>query len=744
MVPVDPAPRRESRDLPSRRTFLIAGGGAIGLGVAFALWPRQWPDPQPIDPQQRPFNAWIRIAPDGTVTVAVPQAEMGQGVLSGFAQIVADEMGADWARMGVEPAPLHPAYANPWLAGHLAAALPRGLQALAASAGASFLERIGFQATVASTSIRAYEAVLRQAAAAARQTLVRAAARDWEVNADHIHAAAGQLIYKARHLDFGAATALVTPADVPEQAAIRPQRTRQLAGKSLPRIDIPSKVDGSARFGADVRVPGMLFAAIRHGPTAESRLDRATAPPGVRMVRGPNWVAALGQTGWEAQRALDRVEARFQTSAPRPGPWIERELAAAARAGHGQTIAAEGGELPPPGAGTVVAEYRTPYLAHATMEPMVATARLTAGRVEIWTPTESLSLTTQAVARALDVDVGMVTVYPTLLGGGFGARLEATGAVEAARIAQAVGMPVQLQWSREEDLSSGVFRPCAAARMRADLDGNGRILAWEARIAAPSAEQALVARAIPSLGTAFPTGAEAIAGANRIPYAAERFRAVHVPVQYPVPVGYWRGAAHGFTSFFVESFIDELAARARSDPLLFRRRLLQDRPRHRAVLDRVAAEADWGGATARGFGRGIAIHESFGSIVAMVVEAGVDDQGIRLRRVVSAVDCGQALNPDSVCAQIEGAAIMGLTAAINGRIDFADGAPVQRNFDTYPLLRLADMPPFTTRIVRSDGPAGGAGEPGLPPAAPALANALAAATGRRIRSLPLSAAFRTP
>lgn len=729
--------------LPSRRGFLIGAGATLGIVVGFGLWPRDWPHAWHADDDEVLLNAWIRLGADGRVTVAVPQAEMGQGVMSGFAQIVADELGADWKMMAVEPAPLHPAYAHRWLAGHAAEDLPPILREIAAFAGTRAIERFNLQITTGSTSIRGYHQPLREAAATARAILIAAAARQWGVNPRHLDTANGAVIYKANRMAFADAAQLADPKDAPARITLRADAARPLIGKPLPRIDIPPKVDGSARFGADVRLPDMQYAAIRHGPAGNGRLVQATAPEGVKLVRGDNWFATVARTSWEAEQALRKVEARFETQGRAAGPWIEEALRAAADADGGEVVAGTR-NLPAPGEESLIADYAVPFLAHACMEPMVATARIDAGRVELWGPTQSLTIAAGAVARALEVSQDAVTIYPTLLGGGFGRKIEPDCMVQAALIARAAGVPVQLIWSRGEDLSSGVFRPAAAARMRADLGKDGAIRVWDACIAVPSAGDAFVRRNLPSLPLGDRLGANAVAlgsaieGADALPYAIAAFRARHAPIEQPVPLGLWRATGHSFTCFMVESFVDELAEQAGIDPLQFRRNLLRDKPRHLAVLDAAAQEAGWDEEVADGFGRGIALHQGFGALVAMVVEAGVVDGEVRVTRVTSAIDCGPVVNPDSVRAQVEGAATMGLSAALFERIDFADGHAQQRDFDSYRLLRMAEAPAFHTIIIESDAPIGGAGDPGLPPAAPALANALAAATGERARTLPLA------
>jgi isoquinoline 1-oxidoreductase beta subunit len=734
-------PSRGTRLLPSRRGFLIGTGAAVGLLVGYALWPRTYPNAWTPAQGETLLGPWVKIGPDGRVTVAVPQAEMGQGILSGFAQIVADELGADWGMMAVEPAPWHPAYANVGLATTATAGLPGPIRGLAGRLGAEAIRRMNLHLTGGSNSIISFHDPLRRAAAEARARLVQAAADKWGVAADEIDTARGFVVYKANRMAFADAVKLVDPDAEPPEPVLRPATARQLDGKSLPRIDLPPKVDGSARFGADVRLPGMVFAAIRHGPVG-GRLVSATAPKGIGLVQGPNWVATTGITSWEARRTLETVQANFAVEGRKAGPWIQQELAKAANGTGGEVVAEEGDVAAADGT-VILSDYSLPYLAHVCMEPMTATARIVGDRAEVWGPTQSLTLAHGQVADALGLETDAVTIHPTLLGGGFGRKAEADAMVEAALIAKAIGKPVQLIWSREEDLGSDRFRPPVHARMRGVLSADKAVAAWDSRIAVPAVNNNFSKRNMPAMATdADKASAAEIEGLAEIPYAVDAFRAVHVPVSQPAPLGYWRSVGHSFSGFIVESFIDEMAATAGVDPLVFRLRLLEGKPRHAAVLKAAAEHGKWGEPAPKGFARGIALHESFGSIAAMVVTAGIVAGQVRLLEVVSAIDCGRAIAPDSVRAQLEGAAIMGLSAALGEEITFAEGEAEQRNFHSYTVLRLQDAPArVATVIVNSGGPLGGVGEPGLPPAAPALANALAAATGKRARSLPLARVY---
>ncbi len=740
-TPATEAPEKGRSFRPSRRGFLIGAGATLGLVVGFALWPRAYGDGWAAADGETLFNSWVKIDANGRVTVAIPQAEMGQGIYSGLAQIVADELGADWTMVGVEPAPLHPAYAHVGLVKDGTAALPPIVRDVAAYVGATVIQRLDLQLTGGSTSVKGYHDSLREAGAAARGFLVAAAAREWKVSADAIDTRNGAVFYKANRMLFADAVKLVDLEAAPARVQLREQAARPLAGKPVLRLDIPPKVDGSARFGGDVRIPGMVFAAIRHGPVG-GRLIEANAPEGVTLVKGDGWVAATAATSWDAMRAVAGVDARYEVRGKPAGPWIADALSEAMAGSGGKAVAEEGDVDAGLTGKLVTADYALPFLAHACMEPMVATARVADGKAELWGPTQSLTLATWAVARALEVEDAAVTIYPTLLGGGFGRKAEADAMVQAALIARQVGKPVQLVWTREEDMANDMYRPPVAARFRASLTPERQIAAWDARISVPSPGTSFMQRNMPRFAPSEDKpNAAAIEGADEIPYAVGAFRAVHVPIAQPVPLGYWRSVGHSFSAFLVESFVDELAAESGADPLAFRLGLLKEHPRHAAVLKAAAELGQWGDASPAGFGRGVAVHQSFGSIVAMVIEAGVVDGAVRVARVSSAIDCGRSINPDSVKAQVEGGAIFGLSAALGEEVTFDNGQAVQRNFDSFPVMRLADSPRFATRIIESGERLGGVGEPGTPPAAPALANALFAATGRRARTLPLATFF---
>ena len=741
----DPAESRPHFRL-TRRGLLIGTGATLGLAVGYALWPRSYPGGMAAHAGETGFGPWLRIAPDGRTTIAVPQAEMGQGVMSAFAQIVADELGASWQLMAVEPATWHPVYANAAVLREFADGLPRLPQAFARHLPARTAEQLNFHLTAASTSLRNYHDALRLAAAEARQLLIAAAARKWGVAAARIDTANGAIFYKANRMRFGDAVALVDLSASPAKPALRAATARPLAGKVLPRIDLPPKVDGRARFGSDVRIPGLVYAAIRHGPIG-SRLTALDSPEGIVAVNGAdwggNWFASIGHTNWEARQNLSRIKAQFSTGNRPDQAALQKILIDAARSSTGSVLVSRGSvdAIADP-QNRVEAEYQLPFLAHASLEPLTATARLTGARAEIWGPTQSLSFAHQQVAQALQMPTEAVTIYPTLIGGGFGRAIEPDAMVEAALIARAVDRPVQLSWSRAEDFHNGRFRPPAIARARGNLAA-GRIGTIDIRITSPVLLADLLGRQMPDIAPDADAGnAFDIAGLESIPYAIDNLRITHVPVRLPVPLGYWRGGAHNVSAFVLESLIDELAEIANADPLAFRLAHLREQPRAQQVLRAVAQAADWNAPLPKGRARGIALHQSFGSIAAMVVTASVDAGRPQIHDIVSAIDCGPVLAPDSVRAQLEGAAVMGLSAALFEASHFADGEVAPRDFDRYRVARMADMPSHVRTVLvngaDSDATAiGGVSETGLPPAAPALANALARATGKRARSLPL-------
>jgi len=722
-----------------RRQLLVGGGAGVGLVVAWALWPRAYPPTLVAAPGETPFGAWLKIGDDGHVTVAVPQLEHGQGVYTALPQIVADELGADWRTVGVEAAPANPLYANPLALEDL---LEGTLARLPESFEETLATRAALIATGGSTSVRMFEEACRTAGATARALLCKAAARRWGVAWTECTVDAGFVVHAGRRLRFAALAAAAADESVPPPLPIGGQGAGKLAGQSLPRIDVPAKVDGSANYAGDIRLPDMVHAAIRQGPLGDSRLlggDRAAADRirGVlAVVENPGWVAAVATTWWAAARALDAMAPRFATHDPASDAGIARALDAALSA-DGRRIAGSGdiGTLLD-GPGVVTAEYGAALGLHASLEPLSATAAWRAGRLEIWLPTAAPMAARRAAAAAAGLGEGAVVVHPTLGGGNFGATLDTRIAEQAALLAMRLKRPVCLVWSRGEDTAHDRFRPAAKARLSARLSSGGAIAAWRAAIAAPATGHPLAARLVP--------GAAALAGRDSLvvmptgypPYRIPAVAIDHHPADIGVATGHLRGGAHGYTAFFRECFIDECARVAGTEPLSYRIGMLGGLPRLARCLTTVGALGGWDGG-AEGTGQGIAAHAFRGSHIAVLAEVSMDAGRVRVERLVAAVDCGRIVNPDLVRQQIEGGLIFGLAQALGAATGITAGRTDVRGFAGMHLPRLADSPDVIVELVPSEEAPGGVSELGVPAVAPAVANALYAATGIRLRRLPL-------
>jgi len=711
-------------------------------------------------PGEVALNAWVKIAEDGRVTVAAPRAEMGQGVHTALALLVAEELEADWARVAIQPTPVGALYANTAL---LLNASPfemddEGWGARTTGATLQWAGRaLSLHATGGSSSVRDAWGPLRLAGATARSLLLQAAAQRWSVPVTECRAEGGKVVHSpsSRELGYGAlaatAATLTPPADVPLKD---PARFRLVGQAGVPRLDGAARVTGRTVYGTDVRVPGLRFAAIRHAPTLGGGvISFDTAPtlrrPGVQAafaLEAQSAVVVVADSFWRADQAL---EAALAAGAVvwREGPdaglstaALRKQLQAALdgpQAGfrfrdQGNALAALAGA-----AYCIDAVYEVPFLAHAALEPVNCTAQVADGQVTLWCPTQVPILARLQAARTARVWPSQVKLHMTALGGGFGRRLEVDMVDEAVAIAQRLpGVPVQLQWTREEDFRHDRYRPAAMASFRAALDGTGRPQAWLNRVAAPSVTQSFSDRLVGLATPAVPDKFQA-EGAFDLPYAIPHVSVRQLLCKTPVPVGYWRSVGHSYNAFFTECFLDELAAAAGQDPLTYRRGLLERHPRHRAVLDLAAQKAGWGTPLPAGRARGLALHASFGSICAQVAEVSLENGAPRVHRVVCAVDCGVVVHPDSARAQVEGAVAFGLTAALMGEITVKDGRVEQGNFAQQDVLRLAQMPSVETHFVPSARPPGGLGEVGVPPIAPAVVNALAVLTGQRIRRLPI-------
>ena len=734
----------------SRRNLIVGGGAGIGLVLAWGLWPRAYRPNLVASPGETILNAFLKIGTDGHVAVIVPQAEMGQGVWTALPQILADELGADWRTVSVEPAPISPVYANTLLIGEAAeASMPEMLKGIGGWAARTYATRSALMITGGSTSIRGFEPRFREAGAMARALLCMAAGKRWGADWQACETQAGFVTRgndRLRFAELAAEAAAFTP---PGEVPLRPVGEGGIVGLAMPRLDLPAKVDGSARFAADVRLPDLVYASVRHGPIGAGAVegcDRAAAgrvAGCIGVVEQPGWVAAVATNWWAADQAADRLNPRFAKSAPPPdSASVAAALDAAMAKGEGRRFAGHGDLAAAfrDGRGLKV-DYAVPFAAHAAMEPITATARIAGDRLELWMPTQAPGMARAAAAKAIGFSESQVTVYPMLIGGGFGRKIEVDAAVQAAIAAQAMKRPVQVTWSRAEDMMRDPMRPPARARMTASLGKGGVITGWQAEIAAPATMASMLGRLMPGAGGGSGPEAPAVEGAVP-PYAVGALAVDHFPADIAVPTGIWRSVAHSYTAFFTESFMDELARLAGVEPLSFRIQSLGQNRRLAECLTRVTARGGWDGGVA-GSAQGIAAHSSFGSHAAMLVEAHVGEaQRIVVDRVYAVVDCGRIINPEIARQQVEGGIVWGIAAALGGTTGYTAGRTDARNFDALDLPKLADTPDIRVEFIRSAAPPGGLGEVAVPPVAPAIANALFAATGRRLRMLPLTASGR--
>lgn len=757
-----------------RRGLLFGGAGVAGaLLVGWAVLPPRSrvgrPDTLPGADGRIALNGWIRIAPDGAVALAMPRSEMGQGVHTALALLAAEELDVAPARIAlaepgadtlygnvaiaVDGLPFTPAETEPGRQGATVLAARWIVAKLAREAGLSL--------TGGSSSVADAWEPLRWAAATARARLLGAASLQWRLPAEELtvadgvvtHAAGGQ---RAHYGELARLAAATPPGDV----RLKPREAWTLIGRPQPRLDLPDKVSGAAVFGLDVRLPGLRYAVVRHAPQLGGAPgafdpDPVLRLPGVeRVVRLPSLagstpaLAVVGRSTWHARRGADALLVDWRAPPARVldsaaiARELERTVRRAALDGSGHVFHAQGDADAALAAAARRIErlYRAPYLAHAALEPLNCTARVAGGRVELWVPTQVPSFARATAARIAEVPEDRVVVHVTALGGGFGRRLETDVVAQAVRVAlECGGAPVQLSWPREEDFTHDFYRPAAAALLQAGLDGEGRLQV----LRLTSAGDALVPRYLErnAPGLAPPVDLPdrtASEGLFDLPYEVPHQRIAHRATESGVPIGFWRSVGHSHNAFFAECFVDELAAAAGRDPLAFRLELLQEQPRHAAVLRLAADKAGWGSALPPGTARGLALHESFGSIVAQVVEARLADGRPQVRRVVVAADVGTVVNPDTVVQQMEGSVLFALSAALHGRIDIVASRVQQNNFPDQPIATLAETPHIEVHLLPSTRAPAGVGEPGVPPFAPALANALFALTGKRLRELPLA------
>lgn len=727
----------------TRRQLLIGGGAGVGLLVAWGAWPRRYGSNLVAAPGETVLGAFLKIGVDGRVTAVVPQVETGQGAWTALPQILADELGCDWRTVAVEPAPIGPLYANRLAAEMLAQdVLPTPLRAVGEAVLPRWAAAHDVMLTGFSTSVRAFEAPLRAAGATARVALCMAAAEHWDADWRACDTHGGFVVRGSDRLRFGELAADAAKRRPPDPAPLRAPGEGRLVGQSLPRLDVPSKIDGSLRFAADVRLPGMVFAAIRQAPPGDSRLvridkDAAKAVPDlIAVIDNPGWVAVAADNGWAANRGLDALAPRFATRGAFPDTASMDAALTAALGQDGSAIVARGDADRLLGEGAVHAEYSAGLAAHAAIETPSAIARIVADRLELWVGTQAPAATRAAAARAIGFSEDAVTLYPMPLGGGFGAGFDTRPAEQVAILAQKLGRPVQLMWSRPEASVHDRFRPAARARLSAAVMPGGGIAAWRARVAAPAVLRERVVELEP--GVPIGRGGEAAAVEGMLPpYAVGACSIAHHPADIGLPIGVLRGEAAGYATFFAESFIDELAAKAGIDPLSFRIGLLGDVPRLAHCLSTAATLGGWEGGGA-GSGQGLACFTGYGSFIAVMAEAHVGTDGrIVVDRLTASVDCGAMVNPDLVRQQIEGGLLFALPAAIGDPIGVTRGFVDQRRLGAFGIPRLSGIPDLRIDMVASRAPSGGVSGLAVPPVAPAIANALAAATGRRSRQLPL-------
>ncbi|PYO51082.1 MAG: hypothetical protein DMD84_14155 [Candidatus Rokuibacteriota bacterium] len=709
-----------NRAVKLTRRALLKGSAVLGAGlvIGFRLPLDAAAQPAQTTPGVFAPNQWLRIDRDGIVTITNSVPEMGQGAMTATPMIIADELDADWSKIRTEQAPANPKlYANPVT---------------------------GNQSYGGSRGVRDHLEMWRKAGAAARQMLKQAAAQEWNVPESEVETEPGVVIHRpsGRRLMYGQLVDKASQLPVPQNPTLKTKDQFRYIGKEgIARLDIPVKTDGRAIYGMDVKVPGMLIASIERCPvfggTVQS-LDAtaAKAVPGIKhVVQVSNGVAVVASSFWSAlqgRRALKitwdegamaaltsaQISKQYETMSKQPGQVARNE-------GNAEQALGAGGKV-------VEAVYQVPFLEHACMEPMNATAHVMPNGVTLWVPTQNPGGHQALAAKIAGVPVERVEVVTTLLGGGFGRRGEPDFVTDAVETSKAVGAPVKVIWTREDDIQHGFYRPATYNVFRAALDANGQPVAWWNRIVGPGI---LIQKGRAPKGTIDPAAVE---GARNHPYDIPNIRVEWVEKDFGVPIGFWRSVGSSQNAFITESFVDELAHAAGKDPYEYRRALLGKAPRHLAVLDAAAKGAGWGTPLPAGRARGIAVAFSYGSYAAHVAEVSVaPDGGVRVHRFVCAIDCGIAVNPDQVRSQMEGGAIYALTAALYGKITLDKGRVQQSNFHDYPMLRIGEAPTVETIIVDSGQAPGGLGEPGVPPVAPAVTNAIFVLTGKRIRTLPI-------
>jgi len=712
----------------SRRTFIkstviVAGGLVIAFAIPQAkrfLLPNEKKAAMPEAMKLPAPNAFLRIGTDNTITVLLAHSEMGQSIWTTLPMLIAEELDADWSKIKVEHAPAAPAYIH---------------------------TAYGIQITGGSSTTWSEFDRYRQAGALTRALLVNAAAKQWGVEPSACKTENGMVIAGDKSISYGELAEAAAKMETPKTVTLKDPKDWKIIGKATKRLDGPEKINGTAIFGQDIHFEGLQTAVVARAPVfgASVKSFDATASKQIKgvtnVVQVPTGVAVIADNYWAAKQGRDALKVEWDMG---PNAALDskalleefRKLAAteglpAAKAGDAKATLAKAAK-------TVEAEYSVPYLAHSPMEPLNCTIRIDKDGCEVWTGTQMQGTDQPAIAKVLGLKPEQVKMHTTFLGGGFGRRANpaADFVTEAAHVAKAAGVPVKTVWSREDDVKGGYYRPMYLHKAAIGLSEDGMPVAWT---------QTLVGQSI-ILGTPFEpfmikngvdaTSVEGVADSPYLKEIANHDIQLHSP-KTGIPVLWWRSVGHSHTAFVMESLVDELAHSANKDPVEYRRALLKNHPRHLAALNLAASKAGWESPLAKGMFRGVAVHESFGSFVAQVAEISMDKDAVKVHRVVCAIDCGLVVNPDSLQAQLESAIAFGLGAALQSEITFKDGKVQQSNFNDYQVLRMNQMPKVEVHIVPSTDKMGGAGEPGVPPIAPAVANAIFAATGKRLRTLPI-------
>jgi isoquinoline 1-oxidoreductase subunit beta len=700
----------------SRRGFLKTAAAASG-GLVIAMYLPACSKPEDVAKSAGPVklvtaNAWLKIGTDGSITVLCDRSEMGQGVYTALPTLIAEELAIDPASIKVEFAPPGKEYVNSLL---------------------------GAQVTGGSTSVRDAWEKLRLAGAEARTRLIAAAAKQWGAPPQSCTIADGYVVFTSRRKSFGELAEAAAALPKPENVQLKSRSDFKYIGKTLPRLDTPAKVDGSAQFGIDVRLPGMLYAAVAQPPELGAsvksfKADAAQAMPGVRQVlQTSSGVAVIADSWWQAKQARDALEIEWS-----PGPNAKLTNAAiyaglkSAASGKGKQVRSDGdAETALRSARRFEQTYELPMLAHATLEPQNCTAEFRDDGCHIYVPTQVQQLAQQVASQAAGLPPEKVFVHTTFLGGGFGRRLEADFIPAAVECAKAVNKPVKVLWTREDDTSHDKYRPPARNTLTAAFD-SGRLNAVKIHLVAPSITSRWAPAAVANGVDPF-----AVEAAHNFPYDVPNVYVDYLQHEIGIDVGYWRSVSHALNCFAVESFMDELAYEAQLDPYEFRRSMLDKQPRWQMVLDAAAKKAQWG-RPASGRHQGIALMSGYDTYLAQVAEVSVEGNQLKVHRIVCAIDCGQMVNPGIVQAQAEGSIVFGLTAALFSEINIAGGRVKEQNFDDYRMLRINEVPQIEVHLVDSTEKPGGMGEPAVALVAPALCNAIYAATRKRLRALPVT------